>query len=84
MLDNGGVHAHGGNNWPLRGQKNSLWEGGVHAVGLVSGGLVQHNGGTTYKGLIHITDWFPTLVLLGGGSVTGLELDGYDVWKAIR
>lgn len=33
--------------------------------------------------LIHVTDWFPTIVHLAGGSVTGLPLDGYNVWDTL-
>jgi len=80
--DNGGEVAFGGNNWPLRGWKRSLWEGGVRGVGFVHSPLIRRRG-TVNNGLIDVNDWFPTLLGLTGRDTAGLNVDGLDVWKSI-
>jgi arylsulfatase A-like enzyme len=82
-LINGGGGA--GINWPLRGGKGTLYEGGVKGIGFISGPVVPVSiRNTTNHNLFHVTDWFPTLV---GRTVIhdkgALPLDGVDQWPAL-
>ena len=78
MSDNGGVPYLGSSNYPFRGAKGGVWEGGVRTQLLVSGGallppqLPQHQlqmGESAPAGpfrrlsmLAHVTDLFPTIL----------------------
>lgn len=67
--DNGGVTA--GNNYPLRGEKHTSWEGGMRVAAFVSGGLVPENlRGTTSDERLHIVDWYPTFCKMAGVDPT--------------
>ncbi|CAK8677652.1 unnamed protein product [Clavelina lepadiformis] len=82
--DNGGRPDRGGNNWPLRGAKNSLWEGGIRGIGFVHGNLIEQKPNIT-RDLIHVSDWLPTLMTaarckLASGTPS---LDGVDQWNTI-
>jgi len=84
--DNGGQPYAGGNNWPLRGGKNTLWEGGVRGTSFVRGfGIPARMQNTTNNSLMHATDWFPTIIrgVLGQNTNDSLPLDGFDQWPSI-
>jgi arylsulfatase A-like enzyme len=109
LSDNGG--AERGSNWPLRGKKNSVYEGGTRTVAFVhspkfipkatakshrdsrsrrgdnrgsrdDGGENNiDNEGKVARGLVHIVDWYPTLLALatnGGCSPNSSNDDGDD------
>lgn len=78
--DNGGCDAQGGYNGPLRGNKGSLFEGGTRVDAVIYSDLLPATSrGSTYNGLMHVTDWFPTIMEWAGISYrpgVGHALDG--------
>ena len=49
-------------NWPLRGYKTQIFEGGVKVPAFISGGILPESArGTQFSGLAQITDCLPTL-----------------------
>lgn len=69
--DNGGpadgFNLNAASNWPLRGVKNTLWEGGVRGAGLIWSPLIK-KAHRVAKQKIHIVDWLPTLYSAAGGN----------------
>lgn len=71
--DNGGAangfNLNAASNWPLRGVKNTLFEGGVRAAGLIWSPLLSKPQRISTQ-IFHISDWLPTLYHAAGGDVT--------------
>ena len=86
--DNGASPCHG-SNYPLKGSKWTLFEGGVRSLAFVSGGVLPDSmRGKTSEGFIHVADWYPTFCKMAGvdpsDSGTGkFPVDGLDVWRII-
>ena len=70
-------------NGPYRDGKGSLYEGGTRVCALANWpGHIQP--GISVDGMIHVADFYPTIVNLAGGSTAKCKpLDGVDVWPTI-
>ena len=88
LSDNGGDNAVGGFNVPLRGQKGSLWEGGVRSQTFVHwSGLPAAVKGSIWGGMAHAADWGVTLTAALGHQALKQagepEFDGFNLWPAL-
>eukprot|EP00911_Craspedida_sp_UC1_P000846 UC1_evm9s642 len=55
------------NNYPLRGGKNTIWEGGTRVSACVAGAGIENGGRVSYEKM-HASDWLPTLVSMAAGE----------------
>lgn len=86
--DNGGCYESGGYNGRLRGAKGTLFEGGTKVDAFIYGpNLATSRIGSRYKGLMHVSDWFPTILDIANISYIptspAFALDGLshrDAW----
>nr|CAD7413544.1 unnamed protein product [Timema poppensis] len=78
MSDNGGStigdFPNWGSNYPLRGLKDTLWEGGVRVPGFIWSPLLQQTPRVSNQ-VMHITDWLPTLYTAAGLFTLQLTYD---------
>ncbi|KAM7310768.1 putative arylsulfatase B [Ixodes scapularis] len=67
--DNGalpwGVKSNRGYNWPLRGGKFTLWEGGLRTTAFIWSPLLEKSRRVSNQ-MMHIADWLPTLYSAAG------------------
>ena len=90
VSDNGGDKTGVGSSYPFKGQKGSAWNGGVAATAFIHSKLLDDTvKGSSYHGLMHVTDWMPTLMHLASGNrwsglpLSGKEIDGLDMWPSL-
>ncbi|KAK3932621.1 Arylsulfatase J [Frankliniella fusca] len=88
MSDNGaptfGIHSNRGSNYPLRGMKETPWEGGVRGVAVLWSPRLAAPGRVS-DALLHVSDWLPTLLSAAGANASALPdtLDGLDQWDVL-
>ncbi|KAH9488859.1 hypothetical protein Btru_059293 [Bulinus truncatus] len=80
--DNGGHPYMGGNNWPLRGGKSSIWEGGTRVPTFVYSQTHLQRKTTRVNQIMHSVDWLPTL-LEAAGRKPVYGIDGRSQWRMI-
>jgi arylsulfatase A-like enzyme len=88
LSDNGGQNKDGGFNVPLRGQKATVWEGGVRSQTFVHwSGFADRSKGSVFSGLAHVADWGVTLLAaLGHAWLPNpgqSPHDGKNLWPAL-
>ena len=78
MTDHGGDNEFGGSNKPFRGEKATLFEGGIRVPCLMRWpGRIK--AGSTSDEILSALDLFPTLCALAKVDVAGQQLDGEDI-----
>ena len=99
--DNGGSPWFGGMNDPLKGSKATPFEGGTRVPGLIvdltadqrylgkpdlAGNLHSHQQQRLYYGMMHVSDWLPTLLSFAGVPHDEMPqgLDGLDFSQVLR
>jgi len=86
--DNGGpangLNMNWATNFPLRGAKTTVFEGGVRAAGFVYSPLLKDS--RVSNDLMHATDWLPTLLNMIGekDQLRNKKLDGFNMWKTFQ
>jgi len=87
VSDNGGTGP--GNNYPLRGEKGTPWEGGTRVAAFLSGGYLPESlRGKRSSAFVHIADWYATFSTMVGVDPSDTErcehdIDGMDVWPLL-
>lgn len=78
--DSKGMFRNTASNWPLRGWKTSVAEGGVRGVATIWSTMIKKKNFVSQK-IFHLTDWLPTFYAAGGGNVSNLgQIDGINQW----
>ncbi|KAL1482264.1 hypothetical protein MTO96_033908 [Rhipicephalus appendiculatus] len=78
-LDNPLSFPNTGNNWPLRGSKGDMWDGGMRVPAVLwYGRLSSCRPRRPSQQMMHITDWAPTLYAAADLG----DVDGRNLWEA--
>ncbi|CAF4812307.1 unnamed protein product [Pieris macdunnoughi] len=84
VSDNGapttGMFSNWGVNLPFRGRKQTPWEGGVRVPAFIWHAALKPN---VWDGLMHISDWMPTLLAAAGRKNFDEKIDGINQWPSI-
>ena len=86
------VSTSGANNYPLRGGKIGIMEGGIRLNAFLSGGYLPANlRGTKNEEFMHLADWYATLCAIAGVDPTDTKaaaanlppIDSLNMWPML-
>ncbi|GFR02792.1 arylsulfatase B [Trichonephila clavata] len=86
--DNGGettLYRNGyASNYPLRGKKFTIWEGGIRVPAFIWSPLLKLREPRISTQLMYVADWLPTLYTAAGGDTRNLgDINGQSIWDAL-
>lgn len=70
-----------GNNFPLRGWKGDLYEGGIRVPAVAN--WQGHLSPGVHPDPVHVTDWLPALSHVAKASLGKHEPDGRNIWPEL-
>eukprot|EP01084_Bolivina_argentea_P089538 161556_1 len=83
-----GTELSGGQSLPLRGSKQTPFEGGIRTGAAIYGGwdFLKNKLDCDYNNLMYVADWMPTIFDMIGVDVDNneLEIDGISLWDDIE
>lgn len=88
--DNGGAPKNGGYNYPWRGSKGTLFDGGIKQVTWMWGAMLPDDArGSSHDGVFHHADLLPTLLSVASSGHwkwhrSDYAIDGVDQWSTVR
>lgn len=83
MADNGADYKYGGSNKPFRGQKATLFEGGIRVPCVMKfPGIIK--AGTVSNDQVGAIDLFPTFCKMAGVNPQKYLPDGHDIMKVLQ
>ncbi|PAV64765.1 hypothetical protein WR25_26253 [Diploscapter pachys] len=81
-LQNGGTTQFGASNAPLRGEKDTLWDGGTKTTTFIHSPKHIKKGGDRDM-FFHVVDWHATLLDIAGMKMDSYG-DGINQWDYVR
>ncbi|KAK7601300.1 hypothetical protein V9T40_008741 [Parthenolecanium corni] len=80
----GGYDNNAASNWPLRGTKNTLWEGGVRGAACIWSRNLPAS--KINNDIMHLQDWLPTILAAVNytSSTKNLSFDGHNMWPVLK
>ncbi|GAB6025102.1 hypothetical protein CHUAL_010534 [Chamberlinius hualienensis] len=78
----GGYDGNAGSNFPLKGCKDTLFEGGVRGSGFIWSPFISNSSRVSNE-MMSIQDWLPTLISAAGGNGSISGIDGINMWDSI-